>query len=128
MNMKTMFLKLAATALIAGVFAVGLSPRVSGQQNQPSGTQKTLTGVISDSMCASTHMLKYMSPAECTRMCAQQGQKHALVVGKKVYVLDGHEEELNKLAGQRVVVKGSVSGTTVSVASVTPVKGPSPAK
>lgn len=61
-------------------------------------------------------------------MCAQQGQKHALLVAKKVYVLDGREEELSKLAGQRVTVRGTVSGTTVSVHSVAPAKGRSPSR
>jgi hypothetical protein len=61
-------------------------------------------------------------------MCVEQGQKHALLVGKKVYVLDGHEEELNKLAGHGVTVKGMVSGGTIKVVSVAPAKKPGSAK
>jgi len=44
------------------------------------------------------------SPAECAQMCVKQGMKYALVVGSKVYTLEGHEAELNKLAGEKVTV------------------------
>ena len=48
----------------------------------------------------------------------KKGTKYALVVGKKVYTLDGHEAELDKLAGERATVKGSVMGEMVMVESV----------
>lgn len=67
-------------------------------------------------------MAKDKSAAECTRMCVQQGQKYALVVGKKVYTLQGHEAELDKLAGQRATVRGTASGDAVTVNSVMPAK------
>ncbi len=87
-----------------------------------SAMPKTLTGIVSDSMCGAHHMAKDKSPAECTRMCVQQGQKYALVVGKKVYTLEGHESEVDKLAGTRATVKGTVKGETVAVDSVAPAK------
>jgi hypothetical protein len=43
-------------------------------------------------------------------------------VGKKVYTLDGHEAELDKLAGERTTVKGSMLGEMVMVESVAPAK------
>jgi hypothetical protein len=48
------------------------------------------------------------------------GSKYALVVGKKVYTLEGHEAELDKVAGMKATVKGKVSGETVTVQSVVP--------
>ena len=48
--------------------------------------------------------------------------KYALVVGKKVYTLDGHDAELDKLAGERATVKGSMMGEMVMVESVAPAK------
>src|SRR6266702_4812412 len=87
-----------------------------------SATPKTLTGIVSDSMCGAHHMAKDKSPAECARMCVQQGQKYALVVGKKVYTLDGHEAEVDKLAGESATVKGSVMGEMVMVESVAAAK------
>jgi hypothetical protein len=47
-------------------------------------------------------MEKDKSASECTRECVKKGAKYALVVGEKVYAPDGHEAELDKLAGERV--------------------------
>src|SRR5713101_155952 len=97
----------------------------AGSENKAgksSATPKTLTGIVSDSMCGAHHMAKDKSPAECTRMCVQQGTKYALVVGKKAYTLEGHEAELDKLAGERATVKGSMMGEMVMVESVATAK------
>jgi len=77
-----------------------------------------LTGVVTDSMCGARHMAKDKTPAECTRMCVKDGMKYALGGDKKLYILEGHEEELSKLAGQRVTVKGTLKGDTLSVQQV----------
>ena len=71
-------------------------------------------------MCGAHHMEKDRSAAECTRECVKKGTKYALVVGKKVYTLDGHEAELDKLAG--ATVKGSVMEEMVMVESVSAAK------
>jgi hypothetical protein len=67
-------------------------------------------------------MAKDMSAADCTRECVKKGTKYALIVGKKVYTLDGHEVELDKFAGERATVKGSVRGEMVMVESVAAAK------
>ena len=115
--MKSMFkakviLVLAATALLGTVSIPA----------QTSGAQKTLTGVVSDAMCGQTHMMKDKGDAVCLRYCVKQGNKYALVVGKSVYTLEGHEAELDKCAAQKVTVKGIVKGETVTVESVSPAK------
>ena len=124
MSMKTI-LRIMATAGLVFAFLGSEAIAQSSATTQPgksAGAEKTLTGVVSDAMCGKTHMAKDKSPAECTRMCVQQGQKYALVVGQKVYTLQGHENDLNRLAGQRATVKGSVAGDTVTVSSVTAAK------
>jgi len=63
-------------------------------------------------------MAKDKSPAECTKMCAKQGMKYALVAGDKVYTLEGHESELEKLAGARATVKGDLAGDVLTVSTV----------
>ena len=83
-----------------------------------SAAPKTLTGTVSDSMCGAHHMAKDKSAAECTRECVSKGMNYALIVGQKVYALNGHEAELGKLAGEKATVKGSVTGETVIVESV----------
>jgi len=80
--------------------------------------QQSFTGVVTDSMCGATHMAKDKTPAECTRMCVKDGMKYALAADKKLYTLEGHEAELSKLAGQRVTVKGTLKGNTLSVQEV----------
>jgi len=84
--------------------------------------EQTLTGVVSDSNCGANHAMKNMAGVDCTRMCIKAGRKYALVVGTDVYTLQGHEAELQKLAGDTVAVEGSVSGKAVTVASVALVK------
>ena len=106
-------------AQAAGQSSSAKQPRHSGQSD------KTLTGVVSDNMCGATHMAKNKNAAECTRMCVKQGQKYALVVGKKIYTLNGHEAELDKMAGQKVKITGNVAGDVVSVSSVTSAKNKS---
>jgi len=89
---------------------------------EASSAPKTLTGTVSDAMCGAHHMEKDKSAAECTRECVKKGTKYALVVGKKIYTLEGHEAELDKLAGERATVKGSMMGEMVMVESVTAAK------
>jgi len=73
-------------------------------------------------MCGAHHMAKDKSPAECARMCVKQSMKYAIVVGSRVYTLEGHEAELDKLAGERATAMGEVTGETVAVQSVVPAK------
>jgi hypothetical protein len=63
-------------------------------------------------------MMKDATAAECTRECVKKGSDFALVSGGKVYTLKGDKTQLNKFAGENVVVKGKVSGTTISVDSI----------
>ena len=92
------------------------------QQAKPKGTKAaaavTLSGVISDAMCGAKHMMADKSAAECTRECVKKGSKFALVSGDKLYILEGHEAELDKYAGQRVTISGMLQGDTITVKEV----------
>ena len=83
---------------------------------------QTLTGTISDAMCGAHHMMQGATAAQCTRECVKQGSDFALVIGDKVYTLNATKSQLDKFAGEKVVVKGKVSGTTISVDSISPSK------
>jgi hypothetical protein len=87
---------------------------------QTGGKATTLTGVISDTMCASSHMMPGKTAAECTRACVKGGSDYALMVGKKMYTLKGNAAELDKYAGDRVTVKGAVTGNTITAQSISP--------
>ena len=126
MKTKTTFAGAIAIVALSGMLVAAQMQMPDKSSNRPgeaSAMPKTLTGIVSDSMCGAHHMAKDKSPAECTRMCIKQGTKYALVVGSKVYTLEGHESEVDKLAGQKATVRGSVKGETVAVQSVVPAKG-----
>lgn len=85
----------------------------------------TLKGIVSDQMCGAHHMMAGASAQKCTRECVGMGSPYALVVGDKVYTLQANpqvKKELYALAGASAVVKGTVSGMIVKVATVEPGK------
>ena len=82
-------------------------------------SSKTFAGVITDSYCGAKHSTaSQMSPAECTRYCVRQGAKYTLVNGRSTYTLAGNEDPLDKLAGQRARIEGTLDGETLQVSSV----------
>ena len=107
-----MFLKTA-------ILMTGLIVVASGAFSQ---TAQTLTGTIGDTMCGAKHMMANESAEQCTRECVKQGSDYGLVSGDKVYTLKGDAKLLDKFAGQKVMIKGEVSGTTVTVSSIIPAK------
>ena len=115
--MKSMY-SMRLDSLLAAVALLGAATMLG----QTSGPQKTLTGVVSDSMCGVNHMAKNIAPADCLRMCVKKGTKYALAVGKDVYTLEGDEAELDKYAAQKVLLKGTVKGQMMTVESVTATK------
>ena len=123
MNRKSTIATLALGVTFSAVLiAAQMQMSDKSAEKQTSTATKTLTGVVTDSMCGAHHMEKDKTPAECTRMCVKQGQKYALLVGQKGYTLEGHEDDLDKLAGKKAIVKGNVTGETVAVQSVTAAK------
>jgi hypothetical protein len=82
--------------------------------------KQTFIGEVGDAMCGNKHMEG--TPAECTRTCVSKGSKFALVVDEKVYILDTANQTflstLNKQAGQKVTVTGTLNGDTIEVSSV----------
>ena len=63
-------------------------------------------------------MMQGKTAAQCTRECVKQGSDFALVSGGKVYTLKGNKSQFDKFAGENVVVKGKVTGKTISVDSI----------
>jgi len=113
MNRVRQACSVAAMLVLAGGMTLGFA----------ADKQQTLTGTVSDSMCGAKHQMPG-SAAACTRACIGHGAKYALVVGSKVYTLEGGDQAaLDKLAGEKATVKGTVSGDTVNVMSVSAAKG-----
>jgi len=105
---------LSGLVLLAGM---SIAPANAGEKKDADKPQ-TLTGEVSDAMCGAHHMMEG-GKAECTRACVTKGSKYALVVGDKVYTLEGGDKAaLDKLAGQTAKVTGTVKGDTIQVTSV----------
>ena len=85
------------------------------------GKRQTLTGEVSDAMCGAKHQMPGQA-ADCTRACVKHGSNYALVVGDKVYTLETSDQaaldKLDKLAGAKAKVTGTLDGTTITVKSV----------
>lgn len=79
---------------------------------------QTITGTVTDSMCGKKHMMKGETAAQCTRDCVKEGSDFALAVGDKIYTLKGDKAAFDKFAGEKVTVKGQISGNTVTVQSI----------
>lgn len=114
----------SALAMFAIALVVGISARTAtiNRQRQPWESTRILTGIVSDSMCGRGHTMNGQGDAECTRLCVKLGYNYALVVGRSLFILQGHETELNKFAGDIVMVTGTVRRDTVTVESIATVE------
>src|SRR5437899_8966514 len=64
------------------------------------------------------HNRKAVTNYGCTRQCVEDGADYALVVGRTVYILEGHGGELDKFAGGQATIRGRVNGNKILVDSV----------
>lgn len=104
---------MAQMALAALVTAACVVPGLAADAKQ-----QTLTGQVGDAMCGRSHMMPGKSEAECTRACIKEGSKYALIVGDKVYTLEGKTGGLDEFAGKSATVTGTLKGQTMTVSSV----------
>ncbi len=83
---------------------------------QKFGSERTLTGIVSDSYCKGQQLRKGQTQFSCTLKCVhEEGRDYVLVVGNDVYVLNGRRVELDKFAGGRATITGNVSDGTLIV-------------
>ena len=113
MNMRNIVISLFETLMMFNL-AFG--------QTTPPGSTEELTGIVSDATCQGRHNRKAVTDYGCTRKCVGDGADYALVVGHRVYILEGHRADLDKFAGGRATVSGRVTENRVIVDSVTAVK------
>ena len=91
-----------------------------GQKRKPrSAPQRTLVGYISDAACGLQHMAG-MNDKDCTLMCAKNGKFVLADRDRKVvYHLDKTgQERAREFAGQKVKIKGRVTGRTIRVTAI----------
>ncbi len=78
---------------------------------------KTITGVVSDSMCGAKHAKAGEASAECVKKCEDGGAKLVVVSGGKVYTTDD-QDKLKGFEGKEVKVSGTVKGDALTITSV----------
>ena len=87
-----------------------------------SGGPQNFPGVISDSHCNGRHVMTDKSSEDCVRFCVTKGSKYVLVDGENIYALDGKPSDFTSLSGERVIVNGTLDGTTIKVNTVKPIR------
>jgi len=83
---------------------------------------RTWTGTVSDSHCGAKHAKAGADAETCVEKCVSGGAKYVLVSHGKVYQVDD-QEKFKGLGGKSVKVTGSLSESTITVASVSPAGG-----
>ena len=101
--------------LIISAMTIMAVAMAAGKVIIPPRPAVTLTGIVSDSVCGGDRGIKAPGDPECTRACVELGAQYALMVGKlkagkKMYLLYGHETDLERFAGNEVSVKGRAVG------------------
>ena len=117
-------LALFLATLGAAAAGAGGKDSESGQPQSsavpPPVQPQSYEGIITDTHCGAKHSAAVgLGAGDCTRVCVHGGEHFALVDGDKAYTLEGEPGALKRVAGQRVKILGTLSGTTISVASVT---------
>lgn len=109
-----------AFAVVRGAESVSIEDKVSPAEGADLAQETVFAGLVTDDHCGARHSAdSAKNPSECTQMCIRQGSKYSLVNGDNSYLLNGATNDLGKLAGQRVNVVGSLTGSTIKVSSVT---------
>jgi hypothetical protein len=98
---------------VGSVFALGVA--ITAGSMLATAQDQTMEGIVTDASCGVSH--KMPDAKKCTNGCARSGG-YALVVGDKVYKLEGKTDGLADLAAEKAKVTGKVSGMTITVASV----------
>jgi len=106
-----------ALALVTATGAIAFGRK--GADQPDSGKAQTFSGVLTDTHCGARHPSKsHLSAGDCAKMCLKHGFAWALVDGEKIYTLKGDSPVLDRLAGERVTVSGTLEGNTIHVQSV----------
>ncbi len=90
----------------------------AAESSSASALQQTHEGMVTCSRCGAKHSADLDKTAgDCTLQCVRGGATFALVDGDKTYVLDGDLALLERVAGQRARIVGTVRGNTITVSS-----------
>ena len=89
----------------------------SGLLAQDKEGSSTLVGIVGDTMCGNAHTNG--TAKQCTLRCMQnKANEWALVVGQRIYTLQGKVADLPNFAGSKAKVTGILRGEALMVTSV----------
>jgi hypothetical protein len=119
----------ALVTAIVGILAFSLdtskvdagttTPTVESARTSAAVDSQAYEGIITDTHCGAKHSAAVgLSAGDCTRACVHSGEHFALVDGDKTYALEGDQAALKRVAGERVKILGTLTGSVISVASV----------
>lgn len=109
---------LTLVLIVTATLTIPVSALGQKRKTRPA-RERTLVGNISDASCGLQHMAG-MNEKDCTLMCVKNG-KFVLADRdhKLVYQLDKTgQERAREFAGQKVRVKGRVTGKTIRVTTI----------
>jgi hypothetical protein len=76
-------------------------------------------GMVTDTRCGARHSAAIGKTAsDCTRVCVRAGEQFVLVDGENTYLLVGDPVVLERAAGKRVRIVGTLNGKQISITSV----------
>jgi hypothetical protein len=91
------------------------------EQAATATSDKTFSGMITDSHCGPRHMRNTSQNAtECARGCVRKGAMYVLVDGSHRYTLIGGDSAIAQLAGERATITGTRQGDTILVDAAVP--------
>ena len=91
------------------------------EQASNATSDRTFSGMITDSHCGARHMRNTTQNAvECARGCVRKGAMYVLVDGSNRYTLIGGDSAVAQLAGQRATITGTRQGDTLLVDAAAP--------
>ena len=109
-----------ATALCLAVLFAGATVTFAVGQSAKAASPSSFSGMVTDEHCGAKHdRYPGKSASECAKMCALNGSRYVLLNGDTVYTLIGKDIALDRLAGHRATVTGTLQGTSLNVISVT---------
>lgn len=79
---------------------------------------QTINGFVSEAHCGAAHSKPSAEATKCINKCMKGGSPAVIVSDGKVYNLKGDVDDVTKLAGENVSVKGTIEGDTLTVDSV----------
>src|ERR1035437_1741819 len=102
MNRPASYRVVLAASLLALCVPLVIQPARSAT------TDVTLTGTVSCSRCRGLHSRKGTNRLSCTMLCVSQDSHYVLLVGDKVYALEGDKNKIQNFGGGNATVTGRV--------------------